>query len=59
LLEDEKVIISIQGIDTYVVMDLHRYAKFREYALEIALLEARADIDAGRYCESSVNDHMY
>jgi hypothetical protein len=54
LLEDEEVIISVRGRNTYVVMDLHKYAKFREYELEIALLEARADL---RH-ESSVNDHM-
>jgi len=58
LLEDEEVIISVRGRKTYVVMDLHKYAKFREYELEIALLEARADIEAGRYFDSSVNDHM-
>ena len=58
LLEDEEVIISVRGRNTYVVMDLQKYAKFREYELEIALLEARADIEAGRYCESSVSEHM-
>lgn len=39
-------------------MDLHKYAKFREYELEIALLEARTDIEAEHYFDSSVNDHM-
>lgn len=47
LLEDEEVIISVRGRNTCVVMDLHKYAKFREYELEITLLEARADIEAG------------
>lgn len=58
LLEDEEVIISVRGRNTYVVMDLHKYTKFREDELEIALLKARADIEAGRYFDRSVNDHM-
>lgn len=55
---DEEVIISVRGQDKYVVMDLEKYAKLREYELEIALQEARADVDAGRYRIESVNDHM-
>ncbi|WP_417528994.1 hypothetical protein [Marinomonas shanghaiensis] len=58
LLEDEEVIISVRGRNTYVVMDLHKYAKFREYELEIALLEARADLRLDVIMKSSVNDHM-
>jgi len=55
---DEEVIISVRGQDKYVVMDLEKYAKLREYELEIALQEARADVDAGRYHTDSVRDHM-
>jgi hypothetical protein len=58
LLKDEEVIISVRGIDTYVVMDLHKYAKFREYELEVALIEAKADIEGCRYSKSSVSEHM-
>ena len=55
---DEEVIISVRGQDKYVVMDLEKYAKLREYELEIALQEARADVDAGRYHTDSVSEHM-
>jgi PHD/YefM family antitoxin component YafN of YafNO toxin-antitoxin module len=55
---DEEVIISVRGKDKYVVMDLEKYAKLREYELAIALQEARADVDAGRYSIGSVSDHM-
>ena len=39
-------------------MDLEKYAKLREYELEVALLEAKADIEAGRYSTVSIADHM-
>jgi PHD/YefM family antitoxin component YafN of YafNO toxin-antitoxin module len=55
---NEEVIISVRGQDKYVVMDLEKYAKLREYELEIALQEARADVDAGSYSIGSVDDHM-
>ena len=55
---DEEVVISVRGQDKYVVMDLEKYAKLREYELEIALQEARADVEAGRYRTGSVTDHM-
>lgn len=55
---NEEAIISVRGQNKYVVMDLEKYSKLREYELEIALLEAKADVDAGRYSTCSVSDHM-
>jgi len=55
---NEEVFISVRGQDRYVVMDLEKYAKLREYELAIALQEAKADVEAGRYSIESVADHM-
>ncbi|WLD58950.1 type II toxin-antitoxin system Phd/YefM family antitoxin [Salinispirillum sp. LH 10-3-1] len=55
---DEEVIISVRGKDLYVVMDVEKYAKLREYELTIALQEAKADVEAGRYVTESVAEHM-
>lgn len=55
---DEEVIISVRGQDRYVVMDIEKYTKFREYELAVALQEAKADVEAGRYTTESVADHM-
>src|SRR5690554_4131294 len=55
---DEEVIISVRGQDRYVVMDVEKYAKLREYELAVALQEARADVEAGRYTTESVAGHM-
>ena len=54
----EEVVISVRGKDKYVVMGVEKYAKLREYELEIALQEARADAEAGRVVVESVDDHM-
>ena len=58
LKDDEEVIISVRGKDRYVVMDLDKYARLREYELTVALQEARADVEAGRTITESVTEHM-
>lgn len=55
---DEEVIISVRGQDRYVIMDLEKYNKLREYELAMAVQEAKADIAAGRFVTESVADHM-
>ena len=55
---NEEAIISVRGQDKYVVMDIEKYSQLREYELEISLLEAKADVAAGRYTAGSVKEHM-
>jgi len=55
---EEEVIISVRGVDKYVVMGLEKYARIRESELDVAVREARADYEAGRTTTESVADHM-
>ncbi len=55
---DEEVIISVRGQDRYVIMDLEKYNKLRECELAMAVQEAKADVEAGRFVTESVADHM-
>ena len=54
----EDVIVTVRGQGKYVVMDMAKYEKLREYELELAVHEARADYAAGRFVSESVTDHM-
>lgn len=56
---DEEVIISVRGKDRYVVMEIGQYAKLRECELAMALQEAKADVEAGRYHNDSVAEHLH
>lgn len=58
LKEDGEVVISVRGKERYVVMDMEKYARFREYELEAALQEAKSDIESGRYRAESVAEHL-
>jgi prevent-host-death family protein len=59
LLETEdQVIISVRGVEKYVVMGLEKYARIREAELDMAVKEARADYEAGRTISESIDSHM-
>jgi PHD/YefM family antitoxin component YafN of YafNO toxin-antitoxin module len=55
---EDEVIISVRGQDKYVVMNLEKYARLREYELDAAVQEARADYEAGRVIEESIDAHV-
>ncbi|MBN4063200.1 type II toxin-antitoxin system Phd/YefM family antitoxin [Cardiobacterium sp. AH-315-I02] len=55
---EDEAIISVRGKDKYVVIEMDKYSKLREYELEVALLEAKADVKAGRVKRESVAAHM-
>jgi len=55
---EEEVIISVRGKDRYVVMSLEKYAMLREFELDMAVMQARADYEAGNIITESVEDHM-
>ena len=58
LKDSEELVISVRGRNRYVVMDIEKYAKLREYELAAALEEARSDIREGRYQAESVDAHV-
>ncbi len=58
LQNEDEAIISVRGKNKYVIIDLKRYDKIREYELDIALLEAKADIANDRVTKESVEAHM-
>jgi len=55
---DGEAIITVRGEQKYVVINMSQYSKLREYELEIALQEARADVAEGRAKQESVDEHM-
>jgi len=55
---DDEAIITVRGKEKYVIVDLKKYSKMREYELEVALLEARADLASGQTKKETVAEHM-
>jgi hypothetical protein len=48
----------LDPICKYLIIGMNKYNKLRDYELEIALLEARADVAKGRVQRESVAAHM-
>ena len=58
LADDDEAIITVRGKSRYVVMTIDKYNELRESELTQAVREARADYEAGRVTDRSVEDHM-
>lgn len=50
--------LSVSGELRFVVMEADAYQRLRDCELEVALLETRADLAAGRVLRESVEDHL-
>ena len=58
LAEEPEAFITVRGKKRYVVMGIEHFQYLRECELEAALLEAKADLEAGRAVRESVDEHM-
>ena len=58
LADRPEAIVSVRGKDRFVVMDIAQYHYLRECELEAALVETRADVEAGRYVKESAAAHV-
>ncbi|MCP9810154.1 hypothetical protein KBY58_12000 [Cyanobium sp. HWJ4-Hawea] len=50
--------VSVRGHLRYVVMEAVEFQRLRDLELELALLEARAEVAAGRFVEESAEAHL-
>lgn len=55
---NDELIITVRGKESYVVMNMEHYNYLRECELEAALHQAKADVESGDYVIESVNDHI-
>ncbi len=58
LARDPEAVISVRGKDRFVVMAIEQFQYLRECELEAALVETRADLDAGRFVKQSPAAHL-
>lgn len=56
--ENDELIITVRGKESYVVMNMEHYNYLRDCELEAALHQAKANVESGDYVIESVNDHI-
>jgi len=54
----DEVLVSVRGKNKYVVVDIARYERLREFELEHALKEVRAEIAAGKSRTMTAQEHL-
>ncbi len=54
----DEVLVSVRGRNKYVVVDIDRYERLREFELEHALQEVRAEIAAGKSRTMTAQEHL-
>ena len=56
--ENQSAIITVRGVEKYVVLKISDYNKIRELELDLAIQESKADIAAGRFHADGIEEHM-
>ena len=56
--DGNEAVITVRGVEKFVVMSMNHYNKLREYELEAALMESKRDIETGNYIEESIDEHI-
>jgi prevent-host-death family protein len=56
--ESNGVVITVRGIEKYVILPIEEYNQLREFELEAAIQETKRDIEAGRYYSGSIEEHL-
>ncbi|NQU64352.1 MAG: type II toxin-antitoxin system Phd/YefM family antitoxin [SAR324 cluster bacterium] len=58
LSDNDELIITVRGKESFVVMNMEHYNYLRECELEAALLQAKADVASGDFVIEGVDDHI-
>lgn len=54
----DELIITVEGKQRFVVMDMEHYNYLRECELQTAINQTKADIEAGDFVIESVDEHI-
>ncbi len=56
--EQAEAAVTVRGKVKHVVISKAQYQYLREWELEAALAESKADLDAGRFVKGTVSQHI-
>ncbi|OQA62421.1 MAG: hypothetical protein BWY39_01794 [Spirochaetes bacterium ADurb.Bin269] len=56
--DNQGVVITVRGVEKYVILPIEEYNQLREMELEYAIRESKKDIEEGRYFAGSIEEHM-
>lgn len=56
--DENEVVITVRGIDKFVILPIKKYNYLRECEFEAALIEVKKDLKEGKFKKESVEKHI-
>lgn len=58
VLDTNGVVITVRGVEKYIILPIEDYNQLREMELDYAIQESKKDIEEGNYFSGSIEEHM-
>ncbi len=55
---NNEAVITVRGKQKFIIISVESYNQLREKELEIAVMEAKGDLESGKFFIESVQDHI-
>lgn len=52
------VVITVRGIEKYVILPMEEYNQLREFELDAAIQESKNELVNGKFFSDSINEHL-
>ena len=56
--ENNGVVITVRGIEKYVILSIDEYNQLRELELDAAIQESKKEVEAGNIFTGSIEEHL-
>jgi prevent-host-death family protein len=56
--ENNGIVITVRGVEKYVILPIEEYNQLREMELDSAIQESKKEIAAGKFFSGSIEEHL-
>ncbi len=56
--DNNGVVITVRGIEKYVILPMEEYNQLREFELDAAIQESKNELANGKYFSDSIEEHL-
>jgi prevent-host-death family protein len=56
--DNNGVVITVRGIEKYVILPMEEYNQLREFELDAAIQESKNELENGKYFSDSIEEHL-
>ncbi|OJF75586.1 MAG: prevent-host-death protein [Treponema sp. CETP13] len=56
--DNNGVVITVRGIEKYVILSIDEYNQLRELELDAAIQKSKKEVEAGNFFTGSIEEHL-